>query len=216
MSLARISLSIRAEDRCLISPRWLTRIFVTGDVLSLFVVAGGKREPVLLRRWVRVYCWADNLLTDIFQGGGMMAKGNGSDSTLGAKIIVGGLVLQLIFFGIFIAVTAAFDHAMHARPTARSMKPEVANWRKHLKVMYATSGLITVRNIVRVVEYAQGSGGYLLDHEFVLYVFDALLMLVVMVILNVWHPSELMAFAKGGKFSKNGFWLGTLDGSTVC
>ena len=155
-------------------------------------------------------------MTDILQGGGIMAKGNGSGATLGANIIVGGLVLQLIFFGIFIAVTAAFDRAMHACPTARSTKPEVANWRKHLKVMYITSGLIMVRNIVRVVEYAQGSGGYLLDHEFVLYVFDALLMLVVMMILNVWHPSEIMAFAKGGKFSKNGFWLGTLDESTVC
>lgn len=159
---------------------------------------------------------ANKVLTDILQGGGIMAKGNGSGATLGANIIVGGLVLQLIFFAIFIAVTAAFDHAMHMRPTARSILPEVANWRKHLKVMYTTSGLIMIRNIVRVVEYAQGSGGYLLDHEFVLYVFDALLMLIVMVILNVWHPSEIMAFAKGGKYSKNGFWLGTLDGSTVC
>ena len=49
MSLARISRSVGAEDRCLISPRWLTRVFVTGDVLSLFVVAGGKRETFLLR-----------------------------------------------------------------------------------------------------------------------------------------------------------------------
>ena len=47
MSLARITQSIGAEDRCFISPRWLTRIFVTGDVLSLLVVAGGKREPFL-------------------------------------------------------------------------------------------------------------------------------------------------------------------------
>lgn len=45
MSLARIIRSIGAEDRSFISPRSLTRIFVTGDVLSLFVVAGGKREP---------------------------------------------------------------------------------------------------------------------------------------------------------------------------
>lgn len=43
MSLARITRSIDAEDRCPISPSWLTRTFVTGDVLSLFVVAGGKR-----------------------------------------------------------------------------------------------------------------------------------------------------------------------------
>lgn len=138
-----------------------------------------------------------------------MAKGNGSGATLGANIIVAGLVLQLIFFGIFIAVAVAFDHAMRVRPTARSTKPEV-NWRKYLKVLYGTSGLIMVRNIIRVVEYGQGNDGFLLGHEFVLYMFDALLMLVVMVILNVWHPSEITAFAK------NEFWLGTLGGLTVC
>ena len=145
-----------------------------------------------------------------------MAKGNASGAALGANIIVGGLVLQLIFFAIFIAVAVNFNHAMRLRPTARSIQPEVGNWRKHMKVLYATSGLIMVRNIVRVVEYAQGNGGYLLGHEFFLYVFDAVLMLVVMVILNVWHPSEILAFAKGGNFLKNGFWLGTLGESTLC
>ena len=137
-----------------------------------------------------------------------MAKGNASGAALGANIIVGGLVLQLIFFGIFIAVAVKFNHAMRLRPTARFTRLEVVNWRKHFKVLYRTSGLIMVRNIVRVVEYAQGNGGYLLDHEFFLYVFDAVLMFVVMAILNVWHPSETMAFAKGGNFVKNGFWLG--------
>ena len=145
-----------------------------------------------------------------------MAQGKDSSATLGANIIVGGLVLQLIFFCILIAVAAAFDHAMHLRPTARSTKPEVSNWRKHLKVLYAASGLITVRNIVRVVDFAQGNGGYLLGHEIFLYIFDTVLMLIVMLILNVWHPSEVRAFAKGVRFSKNGFWLGTLDGSTAC
>ena len=144
-----------------------------------------------------------------------MAQGKDSSATLGAKIIVAGLVLQLIFFGIFIAAAAAFDRAMHARPTARSTNPELSSWRKHLKVLYAVSGLIMVRNIIRVIEYAQGNNGYLLDHEAFLYVFDAVLMLLVMVILNVWHPSEIMALAKGGKFSKNGFWMDTLDGSTA-
>ena len=145
-----------------------------------------------------------------------MATGNNSSATLGANIIVGGLVLQLIFFGIFIAVAAAFDRTMHVRPTARSTKPELGGWRKHMKVLYAASGLIMVRNIVRVVEYAQGNDGYLLGHEVFLYIFDAVLMVMVMVILNTWHPSKIMAFTKGGKFSKNGFWLGTLDASTVC
>ena len=41
MSLSRIVQSVGAEDRCLVGPRWLTRVFVAGDVVSLLVVAGG-------------------------------------------------------------------------------------------------------------------------------------------------------------------------------
>ena len=158
----------------------------------------------------------DIVMADMFQGGGVTAKGNASGAALGANIIVGGLVLQLIFFGIFIAVAVNLNHAMRLRPTARSTQPEVVNWRKHLKVLSAASGLIMARNIVRGVEYAQGNGGYLLGHGSFLYVFDAVLMLVVMAILNVWHPSEILAFAKGGNFLKDGFWMGTRDESTVC
>lgn len=145
-----------------------------------------------------------------------MAKKDGNSATLGANIIVGGLILQLIFFAIFIAIAVAFDYAMHTRPIARSTGSEMVNWRKNLKVLYATSGLIMLRNTARVIEYAQGNHGYLLDHEFVLYVFDAVPMLVVMVVLNVWHPSDIMAFARGGKISKNGLWLATLDGPSLC
>ena len=59
MSLARIAQGIGAEDRCIISPRWLTRIFVTGDVLSLLVVFGGERAKTLPRRCVQPNSWVD-------------------------------------------------------------------------------------------------------------------------------------------------------------
>ena len=66
MSLARIAQGIGAEDRCIISPRWLTRIFVTGDVLSLLVVFGGERAKSLPRRCVRPSSWVDIVMADIF------------------------------------------------------------------------------------------------------------------------------------------------------
>lgn len=66
MSLARIAQGIGAEDRCIISPRWLTRIFVTGDVLSLLVVFGGERAKLPPRRCVRPSSWVDIVIADIF------------------------------------------------------------------------------------------------------------------------------------------------------
>lgn len=48
-----------------------------------------------------------------------------------------------------------------------------------LYLLYATSILITARNIYRVLKYALGQDGYLIAHEWSLFVFDAGLMTIV-------------------------------------
>lgn len=48
-----------------------------------------------------------------------------------------------------------------------------------------------IRSVFRVIEYVQGNAGYLLSHEVFLYIFDALLMLAVMLLFNWNHPSEV-------------------------
>ena len=65
-------------------------------------------------------------------------------------------------------------------------------------ILYTTSGLVIARSIFRVVEYAQGKDGYLLRSEVWSYVFDAALMLGVMILFNVVHPSEVCALERGG------------------
>jgi hypothetical protein len=42
MELGRIVLMIDGEGRVMISKKWMTKIFVTGDVLSFIMQAGGK------------------------------------------------------------------------------------------------------------------------------------------------------------------------------
>ena len=64
-------------------------------------------------------------------------------------------------------------------------------WKQHLYTLYTVSLLIMARSIFRVVEYAMGQDGSPLTHEWTLYVFDALLMFVVMVIYGVFFPSQL-------------------------
>lgn len=58
-------------------------------------------------------------------------------------------------------------------------------------MLYATSALILIRCIFRIIEYAMGSEGYLLAHEWPLYIFDALLMVATMAIFYVWYPSQI-------------------------
>jgi len=83
-----------------------------------------------------------------------------------------------------------------------SAKAQQLPWQKHIIALYAGSLLILIRSIFRVVEYLQGFRGYILSHEIYLYLFDACLMLSVMLIFNWFHPSEVRNGIKGGDYMK--------------
>jgi hypothetical protein len=53
-----------------------------------------------------------------------------------------------------------------------------------------------------------GQDGYLLDHEIFLYVFDAMLMFITMVLFNVFHPSRII----GADFENIGRDVEEVDG----
>jgi len=52
-----------------------------------------------------------------------------------------------------------------------------------------------------VAEFVEGFHGFIILHEVFLYVFDAVPMAAVMVIFNVWYPSD---FSVTGKAKKGG------------
>jgi hypothetical protein len=112
---------------------------------------------------------------------------------------MGGLGIQIIVFGFFVYVAAIFHRRMLRHPTDRVQNDPWLPWQKHLCVLYGTSAIILVRSVFRLIEYAQGNGGYLLRTEAWLYVFDAALMMLVMLWFAVVHPSEIYALLKGQK-----------------
>lgn len=134
-----------------------------------------------------------------------MANG-GSSFKLGENMIVVGLFVQLVFFGLFIIVAGVFHKRMKTVPTARSTDPLV-RWESYLTTLYVSSGLILVRSLFRVVEYLQGNDGTLLRNEVYMYVFDALLMCAVMAWMNWYHPSEIGILLRGGRPRGNGMKL---------
>lgn len=163
MILARLIRSIRAEALSFIPVRWMTRIFVTGDVISFTLQAGG---------------------------GGIQSAGTLELFHLGEKIIVAGLICQILIFGFFVVTALLFHRRVLKTPTAEANCNKVP-WRRYLYVLYTTSFIILVRSIFRVVEYLQGNGGYLISHEIFLYCFDAVLMAAVMAIFLVWYVDRL-------------------------
>jgi hypothetical protein len=134
-----------------------------------------------------------------------MASKTNSSRKLGTTVIEGGLGLQIIFFGVFVLAATIFHWRMWRSPTPRSID---INWQRHMTALYATSLLILIRSIFRLIEFSSGFDGPLLRKEVYIYVFDAVLMLFVMLIMNWIHPSEIKSWLKGGKAAK-GFRMST-------
>ncbi|KAH7369989.1 RTA1 like protein-domain-containing protein [Rhexocercosporidium sp. MPI-PUGE-AT-0058] len=174
MELARVIELVDGESHAVIKRRWLTKLFVCGDVLSF---------------------------TLQMAGGGIMSSGTLSAVKIGEKIVIVGLFVQIVFFGFFVFVALLFNVRMHKVPTEKAHENHNV-WRKHLYTLYVASLLIMIRSIFRVVEYIQGNDGYFLRYEYYLYIFDAVLMLAVMVVFNFVHPSEVKALLKGGRMAK--------------
>ena len=157
MALGRLVRALHAQHHSFIRSTWTTKIFVVGDVLSFFIQGGG---------------------------GGIMATASSSNNPqktfdMGQYVILGGLFMQILMFGLFVAVAVVFHLRLRKAPTAVSVGGRLS-WEKIMFMLEGVSCLILVRNIVRVAEYIQGRDGYLLGVEWSTYIFDACLMAATM------------------------------------
>ncbi|CEL09773.1 Putative RTA1 like protein [Aspergillus calidoustus] len=179
MVLGRLITFLHAEKLSMVPTRWMTKIFVTGDVIAFVMQAAG---------------------------GGIMATGTIDNYNLGENITIGGLAVQLAFFSVFMITCGIFHRRIRHSPThevavlsARLREQKMRGWETVLAGLYAASVLILVRSIFRVVEYVQGNDGYLISHEVFMYVFDASLMFLAMVVMNVCHPSTILVGSLKGR-----------------
>lgn len=102
-------------------------------------------------------------------GGGILASTD--NHRLGSNIVIVGLVVQVLVFGFFIVTEVRF------LIQAEKISTVTHKISKHWKILninlFIGSVLIMIRSIVRLVEYIQGFEGYIIKHEWFLYVFDA-------------------------------------------
>lgn len=131
-----------------------------------------------------------------------MASGTVSAMNTGENVTIGGLCVQLLFFGVFIIVAIIFHLRIRKSPTSVSLGAITSTgsrlpwndytWLGTMWGLYSSSILILIRSIFRLIEYAQGNDGYLISHEAFMYVFDSMLMFFAMVALSIWHPSKVL------------------------
>ncbi|OBT58127.1 hypothetical protein VE04_01650 [Pseudogymnoascus sp. 24MN13] len=165
MVLGRIIRLVDGENHSLIRVSRLTKIFVGGDVLSFLAQSGGA---------------------------GILSNAKTTSSVnLGQNVITAGLGIQVLFFGLFVVVAMVFHLRIQKSPTTRSSSATIP-WERHLIVLYTACLLILVRSVFRIIEYVMGQDGVLLSHEIYVYIFDATLMFLAMIVFNVCHPGAII------------------------
>ncbi|KAH6980215.1 RTA1 like protein-domain-containing protein [Fusarium venenatum] len=161
MILGRYIRQLGGQQFSPIRPGWLTKIFLLGDVLSILLQGIG--------------------------GGKLVNADTQDDRTTGENIIIAGLTVQILFFGLFISVTGLFHFQFVRHSKARPIR-----WQRLLVVIYVVSVLILIRSLFRMVEYIEGHDGELQSKEVYILILDAVPMAIVSVGLNIFHPSEYM------------------------
>jgi hypothetical protein len=161
MVYSRIVRAVGGENCSLITVRKTTRLFVIGDFIT-FNIQGN--------------------------GGGLLA--NEKLANIGKIIVIIGLIAQIILFLAFVVCCVVFHRRfrVHLR---QSHTPVEIRWEAYLNMLYVTSALILVRNVFRVVEFVMDKQGYLQQKEWPTFVFDSVLMFLVMVSFYIWYPGDI-------------------------
>ncbi|KAJ3199070.1 hypothetical protein HDU83_001232 [Entophlyctis luteolus] len=138
-------------------PSIIAKTFVTTDIIS-FLVQGS--------------------------GSGVLVS-SPSSYTTGSNILIGGLVLQVICYVVFLTVSAVFYY----RAKSAAMRVGHA-WKTLFAALMASCLLILVRSVFRVVEFSVGYDGPIVRNEAYMYVFDFALIVAAVLVLAVYHPGS--------------------------
>lgn len=133
-----------------------------------------------------------------------MASGDGKDvqrTNTGLRIYMGGMGLQQVFLLFFLFLLVSF----HRQMRSGHVVPRSERWQPLTYLSYTAVGLITLRIVFRMAEFANGVESEVAKKEALLYVFDALPMLVCIVMFSIYHPSRTFKGLDGEfpKLSRN-------------
>ncbi|KAH9886267.1 RTA-like protein [Cubamyces lactineus] len=166
-----------------VSARLDSRIFLTIDIVSLLVQAGG----------------------------GSISSGNNNVKVaqIGSDITLGGIIFQLVALTVFAVLLVEYivrrhkDHPFKRRDVNDTERAamlsgnlggrSVQRAAKRLAIMLClTTTLLGIRAIYRTVELSDGWNGKIIKTQWLFIVFDGVPVFGTMLILNILHPGSLL------------------------
>ncbi|KAJ5587602.1 uncharacterized protein N7459_003367 [Penicillium hispanicum] len=165
MVLGRIIRAFDAEHLSSMRTKRMTPLFVLNDILCFCTQLGGA---------------------------GVQVTGSAQIMKIGEKVVLGGLIFSLVVFGIFVLLAVVFHRRLAAAPTSLLILNPELHWRRYMWVLYGACFAVSLRNLVRTIQFGAPMGSALNTQEAYIYVFDAFLMFAAMLALMVYHPGKLI------------------------
>jgi hypothetical protein len=169
MVLGRIIRSFDAEHLSSMRVKWLTFVFVMNDVLTFCTQIGGA---------------------------GVQVTGDAKIMDIGKKVVLAGLIFSLVVFALFIYITAKFHRRLQQMPTPLINHNPNLHWQRYMVAIYVSCFALMLRNLVRTIQFGAGRTAQVNTKEAYIYVFDAFLMFLAMLVLIVYHPGRLIKKAR--------------------
>ncbi|EXL75354.1 hypothetical protein FOPG_09688 [Fusarium oxysporum f. sp. conglutinans race 2 54008] len=158
---------------------------------TIYVTLGRLKQRVLGRPNRKCSITVLFILTDIVAfcsqiGGGLVqVTGSLKLMKIGDHIVLAGLVFQLVVLAIYLGLVYEFWSKAKRQHDTNGLR-----WQPFVAALAGTVVAVWIRNLVRAIEFMQGFHGFISENEAMLYIFDAFLMLLVMVTFIPFYNSN--------------------------
>ncbi|KAI1334609.1 RTA1 like protein-domain-containing protein [Xylariaceae sp. FL0016] len=183
----------------LLAPLWINAfVYMTFARLAWFIQPEKELcgiRPVSIAKY---FVWADVMTFIVQAAGGIMASPGAGASiiTIGVDIYLAGMGAQQFFIILFLCLMISFHKKAAPRHLDGVVPMESSNrrWARLLVALYIVLGLITIRIIYRIAEFAGGitPSNPVPFHEEYSYVLDCFPMMLALVTLSIWHPGRTL------------------------
>ncbi|KAL9545481.1 hypothetical protein MBANPS3_007123 [Mucor bainieri] len=133
-------------------------------------------------KFVTWFFFSSDIFSFCLQGAGGGLQSTVDHNQVGIAVTLVGLALQLFFFACFAGITLYvqrnpnYQYYVEGQPNAKN---------RLILCLYVTIGLIYIRSIYRVAEYATGYGGPIAKLEWAFYVFDTIVIFLSFIVYCV-------------------------------
>ncbi|KPM36640.1 hypothetical protein AK830_g9922 [Neonectria ditissima] len=166
-------------------------LLISRLILSVLPLSSHRILKIPGRRLTPIFVICDVIAFLIQGAGSSIASADewqGDGERIGRRILIGGLVFQLIAFSLFLCVLGRF----HLLGNRWAMEDAPQGWQMVVRAVYISSSLIVIRCIYRASEFAEGMNGYAFRTEWPFWVFEALPMIGAIGIFCIYHPSRYL------------------------